>query len=132
MVVVPTDEQVELSYGREPIELFAYLMTLVGLVGLVWLARRPPVVVAAPEPDATEPDATEPASEPDDAEPASAGPSWPSPPPEKLRHASGGSASWRWCPRRPTSACACPCRSEERSVGKEWVIPLRAWWSPYH
>src|SRR3546814_16451885 len=30
MVVVPTDEQVEPSYGREPIELFAYLMTLGG------------------------------------------------------------------------------------------------------
>src|SRR3546814_14392606 len=33
MVVVPTDEQVDLSYGRAPIELFAYLLALGGLVG---------------------------------------------------------------------------------------------------
>ena len=36
------DERVELSFGREPIEWLSYLLTLVGLAGVVWLVRRPP------------------------------------------------------------------------------------------
>lgn len=40
MVVVPTERHVELNYGRTSIEWSAYLVTLMGLVGLVLLARR--------------------------------------------------------------------------------------------
>ena len=42
MVVVPTDTEVELTYGRTPVEYLAYALTLAGVVGLVLLARRPP------------------------------------------------------------------------------------------
>jgi hypothetical protein len=45
MVVVPTDEHVELHYGWTPVDLLAWLLTLGGIVGLVLLARRPPVEV---------------------------------------------------------------------------------------
>ncbi|MFZ6003917.1 MAG: 6-pyruvoyl-tetrahydropterin synthase-related protein [Actinomycetota bacterium] len=41
MVVVPTDRHVELTYGREPVEWLAYLLTASGIVLAVWLARRP-------------------------------------------------------------------------------------------
>ena len=37
MVVVPTDEHVELTYGREPVEWIAYALTAVG----IGLADRP-------------------------------------------------------------------------------------------
>jgi hypothetical protein len=40
MVVVPTEEHVELNYGRTSVEWLAYLTTLLGLVGLVFLVRR--------------------------------------------------------------------------------------------
>lgn len=40
MVVVPTEEHVELRYGRTSVERRAYAVTLVGLVGLVLLVRR--------------------------------------------------------------------------------------------
>ena len=46
MVVVPTAQQVELTYGRAPIEWVSYLLTLLGIAGVVWLARRPPVAVS--------------------------------------------------------------------------------------
>ena len=39
MVVVPTDTEVELTYGRSTIELFSTLLTLVGFVGLLLLRR---------------------------------------------------------------------------------------------
>ncbi len=39
MVVVPTSEDVELTYGREPIEWIAYALTAVGLVAALGLAR---------------------------------------------------------------------------------------------
>jgi hypothetical protein len=45
MVVVPTDDHVELHYGWTPVDLLAWLLTLGGIVGLVLLARRPPVEV---------------------------------------------------------------------------------------
>ncbi len=48
MVVVPTSEHVSLHYGRTPIDLFAAFLTLLGIVGVVWLARRPPLVFPAP------------------------------------------------------------------------------------
>lgn len=40
MVVVPTERHVELTFGRTSVEWSAYLVTLVGIVGLVLLARR--------------------------------------------------------------------------------------------
>ncbi|MEM9468197.1 MAG: hypothetical protein AAGA90_22700 [Actinomycetota bacterium] len=41
MVVVPTDTEVELTYGRSGIELFSILLTLLGIAGLVALRRTP-------------------------------------------------------------------------------------------
>lgn len=40
MVVVPTENQVELSYGRTSVEWLAYALTTLGVVGLVLLSRR--------------------------------------------------------------------------------------------
>jgi hypothetical protein len=48
MVVVPTGTHVELTYGREPIEWFAYLLTALGIALAVWLASRPPLAVRTP------------------------------------------------------------------------------------
>jgi hypothetical protein len=48
MVVVPTDEHVELTYGREPVEWIGYALTLLGIGLAVLLARRPPVRGPAP------------------------------------------------------------------------------------
>ena len=41
MVVVPTDTDVELSYGRSPIEIFGIVLTLAGLAALVMMRRIP-------------------------------------------------------------------------------------------
>ncbi len=41
MVVVPNDTHVELTYGRTGVEYVSYFLTLLGLVGLVLLWRRP-------------------------------------------------------------------------------------------
>ena len=43
MVVVPTQADVELSYGRSGVEVVAMVMTLLGLVGLVVIRRVPDV-----------------------------------------------------------------------------------------
>ena len=43
MVVVPTDTEVELTYGRSPIEMVSLGASVLGLVALVALARRPAV-----------------------------------------------------------------------------------------
>jgi hypothetical protein len=48
MVVIPTEDHVELHYGWTPVDLLAWLFTLLGIGGVVLLARRPPVVVPAP------------------------------------------------------------------------------------
>ena len=40
MVVVPTDNEVHLSYGNTGVEYLGYLLTLLGLVGLVVVSRR--------------------------------------------------------------------------------------------
>ncbi len=40
MVVVPTQTEVSLTYGRSGIEVFSMLLSLMGLVGLVFVARR--------------------------------------------------------------------------------------------
>ncbi|HEY1119718.1 MAG TPA: hypothetical protein VGE43_18535, partial [Acidimicrobiales bacterium] len=45
MVVVPTDNEVNLSYGRTSIDLLAMVLSLFGVAGAVALARRPPVPV---------------------------------------------------------------------------------------
>lgn len=45
MLVVPTDTEVRLSYGRTGIDLLAVVLTLVGAAGLVALARRPRIPV---------------------------------------------------------------------------------------
>ncbi|MET0728562.1 MAG: 6-pyruvoyl-tetrahydropterin synthase-related protein, partial [Acidimicrobiales bacterium] len=52
MVVVPTEEHVELTYGREPIEWLAYALTALGLGLALLLAVRRPVV---PGPAAEQP-----------------------------------------------------------------------------
>ena len=57
MVVVPTSEHVSLHYGRTPIDTLAILLTLLGIAGVVWLARTPPLAFPAPKerPRADEP-----------------------------------------------------------------------------
>jgi len=42
MVVIPNDTHVELTYGRTGVEYVSYLLTLLGVVGLVLLWRRRP------------------------------------------------------------------------------------------
>jgi hypothetical protein len=49
MVVVPTGEHVELTYGREPIEWVGYALTLLGIGLAVLLARLPAVRRRAPQ-----------------------------------------------------------------------------------
>jgi hypothetical protein len=52
MVVIPTSTHVSLHYGRTPVDLLAMFLTLLGIAGVVWLARRPPLVFPAPpQPD---------------------------------------------------------------------------------
>jgi len=43
MVVVPSDEHVELTYGRQPVEWVAYALTLLGIGLAILLATRAPV-----------------------------------------------------------------------------------------
>jgi hypothetical protein len=50
MVVVPTEEQVELTYGTTGVDLLAWLVTLGGVVVVVALALRPPVRMPVPRP----------------------------------------------------------------------------------
>ncbi|MGH9185047.1 MAG: hypothetical protein ACRD0U_04400, partial [Acidimicrobiales bacterium] len=50
MVVVPTSTHVELTYGRTTVDVLAYLLSALGLVLVVYLARRPPVGVASRRP----------------------------------------------------------------------------------
>jgi hypothetical protein len=49
MVVVPTDEHVSLTYGRTGVEYLSYTLTLLGIVGLVLLIRRPVMRFSGPE-----------------------------------------------------------------------------------
>ncbi len=62
MVVVPTDTHVELHYGWTPVDQLAWLLTLGGIVGLVVLARRPPIEV----PEAPRRAVAEPVEDPPD------------------------------------------------------------------
>ena len=75
MVVVPTDTNVELTYGTTPIDVIAWLLTVVGVVGAIVLARRPPLEVepsrwgsgdrqAPPAPEHPGPDAPSPPEHP--------------------------------------------------------------------
>jgi hypothetical protein len=50
MVVVPDGNHVELRYGWTALDIAAYLISLLGLVGLVFLFRAPPVRVRPPGP----------------------------------------------------------------------------------
>jgi hypothetical protein len=50
MVVIPTDTHVEIHYGRTGIEWAAYVLTALGILGLVWLARAKPVAMPVPVP----------------------------------------------------------------------------------
>lgn len=50
MVVIPTETQVTMTYGRTPVDLVAVAMTLLGIVGLVVLARRPPLAIPPERP----------------------------------------------------------------------------------
>jgi hypothetical protein len=43
MVVVPTDDHVELTYGREPVDWIAYSLTALGIALAILLALLPPV-----------------------------------------------------------------------------------------
>ncbi|MCB0978881.1 MAG: hypothetical protein KDB02_15610 [Acidimicrobiales bacterium] len=45
MVVVPTSKHVTLRYARTPPDLLGLALTILGLIGLVWLARSKPVDV---------------------------------------------------------------------------------------
>lgn len=60
MVVVPTSEEVELSFGTSFIDVAAYVMTLVGLGLLVVLRRRGPVAHRSASPAAASPPPAEP------------------------------------------------------------------------
>ena len=48
MVVVPTSNHVELHYGYTGLDLFAILLTLIGIAGLVYLFRAKPVRIKPP------------------------------------------------------------------------------------
>jgi hypothetical protein len=52
MVVVPTENEVRLSYGKDGFDWFAYLLTLIGLAMVVLLARRGRVEHDQPTPTA--------------------------------------------------------------------------------
>ena len=41
MVVVPTEKEVRLEYGRSPVEIVSILLTLAGLISLAFVARKP-------------------------------------------------------------------------------------------
>jgi hypothetical protein len=44
MLVVPTSKHVSLHYGYTNLDLFAYLLTFVGIAGAVWLWRWAPAI----------------------------------------------------------------------------------------
>jgi hypothetical protein len=48
MVVVPTEREVTLHYGRTAVDWAALALSLLGVAALVWLARRPPVKMPPP------------------------------------------------------------------------------------
>jgi hypothetical protein len=50
MVVIPTDTHVSMHFGRTPVDWLGIIMTLLGLVGVVWLARQPAIAVEPERP----------------------------------------------------------------------------------
>jgi hypothetical protein len=79
MVVLPTSERVELSYGTTPVDVGAWALTLLGLVGVVLLVRRGPVPMPSPPepggpPTDVSPDEEEVASRADPGLPVGAAP----------------------------------------------------------
>jgi hypothetical protein len=48
MVVIPTSNHVRLHYGYTSVDIFAMLLSLIGIAGVVWLARAKPVQYPAP------------------------------------------------------------------------------------
>ncbi|WP_421119187.1 hypothetical protein ACE2AJ_17750 [Aquihabitans daechungensis] len=50
MVVIPTDTEVSMHFGRTPIDWLGIVLTLLGLIGLVWLARQPAIAVEPERP----------------------------------------------------------------------------------
>lgn len=61
MVVVPTAKHVSLHYGTTPVDVLGWVLTLLGIVGAVWLWRRGPMKFKPREADLT--DAPPPADE---------------------------------------------------------------------
>ncbi len=50
MVVIPTDREVSMDFGRTPVDWLGITLTLLGLIGLVWLARSPAIDVEPERP----------------------------------------------------------------------------------
>lgn len=50
MVVIPTETKVSMHFGRTPVDWLGIGLTLLGLVGLVWLARQPAIAVEPERP----------------------------------------------------------------------------------
>jgi hypothetical protein len=48
MVVIPTSHHVRLQYGYTSVDVIAMLLTLIGVAGVVWLARAKPVQYPSP------------------------------------------------------------------------------------
>jgi hypothetical protein len=50
MVVIPTSRHVSLHYGTTPVDYLGWFVTLLGLAGVVWMARRREVQLPAQGP----------------------------------------------------------------------------------
>jgi len=50
MVVVPTGKHVKLHYGYTGVDVLGYGLSLLGVVGLIWLFRAAPITMPAPRP----------------------------------------------------------------------------------
>jgi hypothetical protein len=88
MVVVPTSTHVELHYGTTGVDLAGWLLTLLGVIGVVALALLPPVRLPAPPPPP--PGSDVPAGEGGDDEPDAAEEDEPVPPPPPREPAPAG------------------------------------------
>ncbi|MCU1371794.1 MAG: hypothetical protein JWO77_2988, partial [Ilumatobacteraceae bacterium] len=45
MVVIPTGTEVSMHFGRTPVDWLGIILSVLGLIGVVWLARQPAVAV---------------------------------------------------------------------------------------
>jgi hypothetical protein len=50
MVVIPTDTEVSMHFGRTPVDWLGIGLTLLGLIGLLWLSRQPAIAVEPEQP----------------------------------------------------------------------------------